>query len=699
VSDRGRIGSWVLRGRTSRRLCLAVTVVVLATATSGAAVAPGAAAGTAAIALGVYAGPANVAGVSSFATTTGTTVSVGIDYLSQNAGWSGMDGAGGSLDWLTSAWAKSGDQLMLGVPMIPTEAGTPVGTLAGGAAGDYDAVFVTLAQTLVAAGLANAALRLGWEFDGTWTPWAVRNATDAANFAAYWRNIVTAMRSVPGADFRFVWNPAGLQANTWSLADAYPGDGYVDAVGFDLYDQSWDPACFPGGDPNNSATPAQSNCVFHDMVTNPNGLGWLASFAQAHAKPIVIPEWGVVFRSDGHGLGDDPTFVANLANWMIANHVTMAGYFNANTSSMQTAITDGNFPNALAAFETTFGQASPGTSAAGATSGGASPPGAGSTTGSNAGSASSAGSGPAPTTANVSRIAGPDAIGTAIAISQASYPAPLSAGAVVLARSDFLSDALAGGPLAAKLHAPLLLTPGTPLSASLDPRVETEIERVLPPGGTVYLLGGPEALSPEIDATLDALGYHTERIAGADEYATAVDIAEALGNPHSVMEVTGVTFTDAMSAVPAAIETGSAILLTDGSTQAPETAAYLAAHPDDQRYAIGGPTVAAGADPTATAIYGASADDTSAAVAETFFPHPKAVGVTADTDPSDGLTAGPMLGNESLPLLLVPASGPVPSSVASYLAATGSSVSQATIFGGPLALADAVLGEIAQLIG
>jgi len=40
--------------------------------------------------------------------------------------------------------------------------------------------------------------------------------------------------------------------------------------------------------------------------------------------------------------------------------------------------------------------------------------------------------------------------------------------------------------------------------------------------------------------------------------------------------------------VPAAIHTGGAILLTDGTVQAPETATYLGAHSGDTRYAIGG---------------------------------------------------------------------------------------------------------------
>ncbi|GEM_PF-1307677 len=306
--------------------------------------------------LGVYAGPANVLGVNRFAQATGARITVASDFLPQNAGWSGLDGQGGSLRWLTSAWAGTGDTVFLGVPMIPTDAsGTPLGTLAGGAAGDYDAAFVTLAQTLVSGGLGSAYLRLGPEFDGTWTPWAVTNATDAANFAAYWRNIVTAMRSVPGADFRFVWNPAGFQAITWKLATAYPGNADVDAVGFDLYDWSWDSSCLPGGNPDNAATATESNCVFNEMRSQPDGLDWLVSFARSHHKPIAIPEWGVAIRHDGHGLGDDPIFMSNTYHWMTENHVAFAIYWDHDDLGDQSAILDGRFPEAAAVFEADFG--------------------------------------------------------------------------------------------------------------------------------------------------------------------------------------------------------------------------------------------------------------------------------------------------------------------------------------------------------
>jgi hypothetical protein len=293
-----------------------------------------------------------------------------------------------------------------------------------------------------------------------------------------------------------------------------------------------------------------------------------------------------------------------------------------------------------------------------------------------------------------SRIYGQTAIGTAIAISQARFPGSDSAPAVVLARSDFFSDALAGGPLAARVGGPLLITPGASQSTSLDPTVLSEIERVLAPGGRVYVLGGPLALSPSIDSTLQSLGYVVDRLAGSDEYATAVAIAGQLGNPSVVFEATGLNFADALSAVPAAVKTGGAILLTDGTTQAPETATYLSAHPNDTRYAIGGPLAAAGADPSAKAVYGQDQYGTSAAVASTFFPSPTSVGAATGTNFPDGLAAGPGLGLAGAPLLLVQPTGGLPSTVQAYLQSVAASVTVGTLFGGPLAVSDDVLSEL-----
>ena len=314
-------------------------------------------------ALGVFAGNNNQAGVNNFAATTGAHVTMAETSLPNTAnslGWSYLTTQSNLASWL-STWSGTSDQMVICVPMVTlNSSGSPENTLAQGAAGDENANFVAFAKNLVALGFGNAILRLGWEFDGYWYPWTVQSNTDAANFATYWQDIVTAMRSVPGADFKFLWSPAGFQSLSWNINDAYPGNAYVDYVSLDVYDWSWDSTIFPSGDPNNSATVAQSKTVFNEYLTDPEGLNWLASFAQAHNKPIVIPEWAVTIRTDGHGLGDDPTFINDMYNWFIANHVAWVIYFasdvaNDSSEGIDFTLTDGHFSNSLAAFEADFG--------------------------------------------------------------------------------------------------------------------------------------------------------------------------------------------------------------------------------------------------------------------------------------------------------------------------------------------------------
>jgi hypothetical protein len=316
--------------------------------------------------LGVYAGNMNAAGVASFASTTGAGVTMAETYLPYQAntgssyGWAYLTTKSDLASWLAN-WVGTSYQMVIGLPMVALDgSGNPENTLAEGAAGDENSTFVTIAENLVALGFGNAILRPGWEFDGTWYPWAVQSNTDATNFATYFQNVVTAMQSVPGANFKFIWSPAGFQSLSWNIDDAYPGNGYVNYVSFDIYDWSWDSAIFPGGDPNNIATVAQSNAVFNGLLTDPEGLNWLASFAEANGKPIVIPEWAVTIRNDGHGLGDDPTFITNMHNWFVENHVAWTIYFIDNVTDndnqgIDFLLTDGNFPNALATFEDDFG--------------------------------------------------------------------------------------------------------------------------------------------------------------------------------------------------------------------------------------------------------------------------------------------------------------------------------------------------------
>jgi hypothetical protein len=283
--------------------------------------------------LGVYAGEANPAGIANLASATGTHPTLATDYLDKGSGWASMAGAA-----KVKAWSHAGYRLVLGVPILPG-----VGTLAEGAAGAYNQYFTTLARNLVSVNEANAILRPGWEFNGNWFRWSVATAADATNFSAFWRQIVTTMRAVPGQSFKFLWNPNGPSPTSYTPTQAYPGDAYVDYVGTDAYDNYW-------------GTPFTAQAAWIHQLAQQWGLNWLVIFAGTHNKPIAIPEWSDEYRSDGHGLGDDPLFIDNMAAWFVTAKVAFAGIWSFDSSATyRNNILDGTFPNALAAFKKDFG--------------------------------------------------------------------------------------------------------------------------------------------------------------------------------------------------------------------------------------------------------------------------------------------------------------------------------------------------------
>ncbi|MHB8682218.1 MAG: cell wall-binding repeat-containing protein [Acidimicrobiales bacterium] len=302
-----------------------------------------------------------------------------------------------------------------------------------------------------------------------------------------------------------------------------------------------------------------------------------------------------------------------------------------------------------------------------------------------------AGDGPVPLT----RLWGQQAVYTVVSTALESYPLG-GAKAAVIATANSFPDALTGGPLAAKVGGPLLITPGGPSVSQIDPLVALTISALVPTGDTVYILGGTQALPTAIDAQLQSMGYTTKRVAGDTEYGTAVAIANQIGTPSAIFEATGTNFPDALSAVPAAIAKSAVILLTQGNTQNSETAAYISAHASLPRYAIGGSQAAAGADPAATAVSGADLYGTSAAVASRFFPSATTVGFATGNDFPDALGGGPFMGLSGNvgPMLLVSGSAPLPTPIANYLSSTKASISQAVLFGGPVAVGDDVIQAI-----
>jgi len=134
----------------------------------------------------------------------------------------------------------------------------------------------------------------------------------------------------------------------------------------------------------------------------------------------------------------------------------------------------------------------------------------------------------AQTAADVERLAGPDRIATAVAVARSVFPE--GAPAAVVVRADDYPDALAGGPLAAALEGPVLLTDG----AGLSPAAAAELARL--GAREVVLLGGTGALAPAVEEAVRGLGVaQVSRIAGPDRFATAALAAGA------VLDRTGAT--------------------------------------------------------------------------------------------------------------------------------------------------------------
>lgn len=294
----------------------------------------------------------------------------------------------------------------------------------------------------------------------------------------------------------------------------------------------------------------------------------------------------------------------------------------------------------------------------------------------------------------VDRLSGQDRIETALAVSSTSFPDPDTAGAVVLATAGGYPDALAGVPLAATLGGPILLNP----SDALDGRVAEEIDRLLPEGRTVVLLGGTAVLSDEVEQAVRDRGYQVVRLGGEDRFATARIIAEGgMGSPELVFLVTGRNFADALAAAAPAIAYRGAILLTGTDEAVTATSEYIAANPQAQFIALGGP--AARAYPDHPSIIGGDRYATATMIADTFWPNPTRIGIASGTNFPDALAGGVHTGTNFGPMLLVPPSGPLPDSVADYLARHADTIDDHSyLYGGPTALGDDILEAVGVAI-
>jgi len=324
--------------------------------------------------LGLYDGNSTSKGIETAATWLGSSSSIkyAMDFIDATS-WQSI-----SDPYQLSQWQGTPYTMVWGVPMLPcggsnTQCQTNVTDYNEVANGGADGYYKTLAQNLISAGFASSYIRIGWEFNATFMGWSICKEDGsgltswASDFVPAYRNIVTSMRSVKGANFKFIWNPivsSNVSCPGIHMESFYPGDNYVNMVALDVYDglgqttsdaARWNDLM---NGVNGGGWTAVTPYPINGQKFKGYGLNWLAAFGKEHNKEIGLPEWGLESTSANAGGGDDPYFVTQMASWIHANATGPAIFWNSGGGTLLLDIpnyTNGNTPKATAAFKTAFG--------------------------------------------------------------------------------------------------------------------------------------------------------------------------------------------------------------------------------------------------------------------------------------------------------------------------------------------------------
>jgi len=152
----------------------------------------------------------------------------------------------------------------------------------------------------------------------------------------------------------------------------------------------------------------------------------------------------------------------------------------------------------------------------------------------------------------------------------------------LIGRDDVFPDSLASGPLLG--GASLLYVPGGP-EGTLGAEVEAELLRTLDPGSTVYLAGGTDAVSADVESRTAELGFLPLRLGGVDRISTSVTIARETvrlqGAPERIYVASAANFPDAIAGGALAADDGSPLVLTAPDQLSESTTAFLDEFGDD----------------------------------------------------------------------------------------------------------------------
>ncbi|MGF7235501.1 MAG: family 16 glycosylhydrolase [Frankia sp.] len=277
-------------------------------------------------------------GAQAFAAWRGRPIDLVQAYVTRNQGWAGITNP----TWPVDSYKGFTGRLVLSVPTFPQGAGSN----AECATGAYDDDWRKLGSFLVAHNRADAIIRLGWEFNGTWMYW--HSDASGAAFKGCYQHAATALRSTdPKVQMDWTFTAHGSQVPaSGNPYDAYPGNAYVDYIGIDSYDMS-------------PASPTAA--AFNSQCAGLNGMCKAVAFARANGKKLGVGEWGVASCSSSGGGGDNQLYMQQMYNTFLANKDVMGyeAYFDdPDAGNVCSSIVNGKQnPRAAAQYKALFGKA------------------------------------------------------------------------------------------------------------------------------------------------------------------------------------------------------------------------------------------------------------------------------------------------------------------------------------------------------
>lgn len=224
---------------------------------------------------------------------------------------------------------------------------------------------------------------------------------------------------------------------------------------------------------------------------------------------------------------------------------------------------------------------------------------------------------------------------------------------IVVATGTGFADALSGSYLAYVKKAPILLTDGKNIQT-----IKQYMEHNFDTEGTIYLLGGENAISKSVEEQLS--GYTVKRLFGKTRYETNLEILkEADESPKELLVCTGTGFSDSLSASA----TGKPVFLVEDELNDVQKE-YLISINVQKIYIIGGGNAVSTKVEEELSEYaecsrvsGSARYETSVAVAKAFVPKAKSAVLAYSHNYPDGLCGGPLAAALKAPLILAKTEG------------------------------------------